>query len=195
MANRYGRRQRRRHREEISRLQVEASTRERENERTLIDFNRLHRMIRHWDAEIVDILGYKTAARVFPAQVDSYERRARVERSYDIAGAMRVSELSTASGLDYVECKMELMLRFAMRMSDEDAFNRRRLLMVKVEGGYDRVEPKAYYSFSEAMWEQVIKRQSEDRPDDHERRLERISADVADRILELLTRDLSRKKS
>lgn len=197
MSRRYGRRQKRRHLEEIDNLANTASglyeslIQERIGNEILR--KRLYLAAREmaliqqrfdaWDCEIKALLGRYSSARITPAtfRVSKGQvlRQLKVDEQPLSLSALSTVDLGATASLSFY---VEDMLRFIMDLSEQDLMNMRRYLTVRIERD-DYREAYAAYAFSESHWRD-IKAGAKDNPEALTRHIHRI----AEEFMDILTR-------
>jgi hypothetical protein len=197
MANRYGRRQRRKHRaaiefaeHELTKLTLHALNMGRQLDAKTTRLERLEQAMQRWDREVTYLLGPFTALRFKTPEVPHKgppPGRMRVHQPLS-AGPMEFSAEKTES----LEYRVEMMMQLLYSLDEDPTMGEiRRLLRVR---GYRLdwdapIGDAAYYSFSEAFWNEITSPRAREAG-----ATDRFVHDIAVRVMELLSNSAQKRQ-
>lgn len=162
MSRRYGRNQRRQHREMIAdgiwalrRMTILYNEQKALHDHTKAQLLTLQSRVALWDDEVRHILGRHTALSINPAKESFQSPPQRLPVKGRPLSSMLLSADITTDSLSY---SIENMLYTLVRFDEDRQRDLRRLLRVQISGpeGYDR-KASAGYAISEYMWEELMR--------------------------------------
>lgn len=192
MSWRYGRKQKRAHREMIADLacvnfnlqkRLDSAREEYRSERQKL--NRLGDVIRDWDSEIRSLLGPYTSFSINDTtyRVDHPDQ---IRQMAVMPPLPRIIDFSSEIMVESVAYHLSTILGFMVDLSEKDLMTLRQHLTLRVMIGSERLD-SSYYAFSESMWHALKNDSPEGR--------ERIASRVARDLVETLARGAEKKRA
>lgn len=205
MSNRYGRRRKRAHLQQIMDLVGAIGS----VHRSLVDERAANELLRRrnevlgesiafmaqrfdfWDSEISALLGRYSSARITPATFrvskDEVLRKLHVDSGPISLGALGSADFSAASSVAYY---VQDMLHFVVELSEQDLMSLRHYLTVRIQRADAPPDAYAAYAFSEAHWRD-LKVEAKCKPEAFQRHIHRI----AEEFMDILTRPKKKEQA
>jgi len=193
MGNRYGRKQKRAHREMIAdlacvsrSLQTRLDGARNDYRRERAKVSRLEDIFQNWDREIRSLLGPYSSFSINDAtyRVDHPDQIRRMPILPPVSGFIN---FDSDIGIESIAYYVETIFGFIVGLSEPDLVTLRRHIAMRVMVGSERQGDSSYYAFSESMWHAL----KTDRPEARTRMAYRIASD----LVEVLARGAEKKRA